>query len=225
MRRECMATWDRFLTSRDRAVYDSAGYGTVLGFGERPAVLIVDVNYDFVGHRREPILESVKTWRNSCGEEGWDGVAAIQSLLEAARSREIPVFYTTSVEPRADGFGEEFEVVIRKTKPSAFFGTPLASYLVELGVDTLLVGGTTTSGCVRASVIDAFSYNYRVAVVEECTFDRGEASHAINLFDMNAKYADVVSLASSVEYVNSRPGGLFAGRIGMARELPLAGGE
>ena len=102
------------------------------------------------------------------------------------------------------------EMVVRKQKPSAFFGTPLISMLNEVHADTVLVAGTTTSGCVRASVIDAFSYNFTVAVVEECTFDRGQASHKINLFDMNMKYADVVSLAETVEYIRDLPDNLFA---------------
>jgi nicotinamidase-related amidase len=96
------------------------------------------------------------------------------------------------------------DIVIQKDKPSAFFGTPLLSYLIALGVDGLLVCGTTTSGCVRASVLDAFSYNIPLAVVEECTFDRGEVSHKINLFDMQAKYADVVSLADTLAFIRTR---------------------
>jgi nicotinamidase-related amidase len=234
-----MSVWDRYLTDRDRAVYEAAGYGDKLGFGERPAVLVVDVNYAFVGPEPAPILESIKLWRNSCGEEGWAGVAAIAKLLAAAREKSLPIFYSTNLDLRPDGFGKGLwrnrrkledrrlatgispneivaeiapqprDVVIRKLRPSAFFGTPLASYLVELQVDTLLVCGTTTSGCVRASVLDAFSCGYRVAVVEECTFDRGEVSHAINLFDMNAKYADVVSLQAASEYVRGLSTGLF----------------
>ena len=101
------------------------------------------------------------------------------------------------------------ELVIRKHKPSAFFGTPLASFLVQLGVDSLLLAGTTTSGCVRATAVDAFSQNYRVAVVEEGCFDRGQASHALSLFDLHAKYADVVSLAETLAFVEGLPGGVF----------------
>lgn len=89
--------------------------------------------------------------------------------------------------------------LIRKQKPSAFFGTPLQSHLTLLGIDSLVVTGGTTSGCVRASVVDAFSANYRVAVVEEGCFDRSETSHAVSLLDMNAKYADVVSCAEIFE--------------------------
>src|SRR5207302_2004158 len=82
--------------------------------------------------------------------------------------------------------------VIEKLKPSAFFGSPLVGHLVEWKVDQVLVVGGTTSGCVRATAVDAFSHNFRVSLVEEGCFDRGEASHAIALWDLNAKYADVV---------------------------------
>jgi nicotinamidase-related amidase len=97
---------------------------------------------------------------------------------------------------------QDGDIVILKDKPSVFFGTPLMSYLHELQVDTLLVAGTTTSGCVRATVVDAFSYNFKVAVVEECVFDRGQTSHKVNLFDMQAKYADVVPLEAALSYLD-----------------------
>jgi nicotinamidase-related amidase len=93
------------------------------------------------------------------------------------------------------------EVVLYKTAPSAFFGTPLMSQLNLLDIDTLLVTGESTSGCVRASVVDAATYRFRVQVVEECVFDRHEACHAINLFDMNQKYADVIALDAALEYL------------------------
>ena len=101
------------------------------------------------------------------------------------------------------------DLVIYKHKPSAFFGTPLVSFLVQLGVDSLLLTGTTTSGCVRATAIDAFSYNYRVAVVEEGCFDRSQASHAVSLCDMHAKYADVVKLEDALRFVDSLPPRMF----------------
>ena len=101
------------------------------------------------------------------------------------------------------------DLVIKKQKPGAFFGTPLLSYLIERKVDTLLVTGVSTSGCVRASVIEGFSYNYRVAVVQDGCYDRSQASHAINLCDMNAKYADVVSSDDAIAYVGRLPDGLF----------------
>src|SRR4029077_7262313 len=93
------------------------------------------------------------------------------------------------------------DIVISKKKASAFFGTPLASYLVDMGVDTMLVTGVSTSGCVRATVVDGHAYNYRVCVVEEGTFDRSSVAHKVNLFDMHMKYADVVSLAETRRYL------------------------
>jgi maleamate amidohydrolase len=86
------------------------------------------------------------------------------------------------------------DLVIEKTKASAFFGTPLHSYLTDLGIDSLLITGCTTSGCVRAAVLDASYLNYGVTVVEDCVFDRSVTSHHVNLFDMDMKYANVRSL-------------------------------
>jgi len=97
------------------------------------------------------------------------------------------------------------ELVIKKTKASAFFGTPLLSALHNLKVDSLLVAGTTTSGCVRATVVDAFSYNFSCFVVEECTFDRFGLSHLVNLWDMNAKYGDVITLDEALHNIASLP--------------------
>ncbi len=233
--------WDRFLTERDRQVFAAAGFGALQGYGKRPAVVVVDVNYAFCGERPEPILESIKRWRASCGAEAWDGIAAIGRLLAVARARGLPVIYTTGArredrwdvgswawknprvteKPRTEdgdlgGYTivreiapQSRDIVIFKHKPSAFFGTPLLSFLVHLGVDSLLLTGTTTSGCVRATAIDAFSNNYRVAVVEEGCFDRAQASHAIALCDLHAKYADVVSLEGAIRFVESLPHGLF----------------
>ena len=94
------------------------------------------------------------------------------------------------------------EVVLKKSAPSAFFGTPLMAQLNNLHIDTLIVAGESTSGCVRASVIDAASNRFRVQVVEDCVFDRHEACHAINLFDMNQKYADVISIDEAVSIID-----------------------
>ena len=240
--------WDSFITDKDRAVYEASGYGSRTGFGARPAVLVVDVNYAFTGERDRPILESVRTWRNSCGAAGWAAIPPTQRLLAAARDRQIPVFFSTGVDSRPDGFDrggwahkssrsdedlpsqrprsavrgndivreiapQPHEFLIEKIKPSAFHGTPLLGYLIDLGIDTLIVTGTTTSGCVRASVLDAFSQNYKIAIVEECTFDRFESSHAINLFDMHCKYCDVLPLDDVTAYFGSLERGLYAGKI------------
>ena len=233
--------WTRFLTERDKQVFAAGGFGARQGYGKRPAVIVVDVNYHFCGDRPAPILESIKRWRASCGEEAWQGIAAIRKLLAAARERGLPVIYTTGAR-RDDGWDagswawknprtnekpttehggldgntivreiepQPRDIVIPKHKPSAFFGTPLLSFLVHLGVDSLLLAGTTTSGCVRATAVDAFSNNYRVAVVEECCFDRAQASHALSLCDLHAKYADIVGLDDAVQFVKSLDAGMF----------------
>ena len=233
--------WDRYLTERDKQVFASGGFGARQGYGRRPALLVVDVNYIFCGDKPEPILESIKRWRASCGEEAWAGVAAIARLLAACRDKGLPVFYTTG-NRRCDGWDagswawknprvtekprtadgdldgntivqeiapQPRDIVIVKHKPSAFFGTPLQSFLVQHGVDSLLLVGTTTSGCVRATAVDAFSNNYRVAVVEEGCFDRSQASHALSLCDLHAKYADVVKLDDALSFVNTLNAGMF----------------
>jgi nicotinamidase-related amidase len=232
--------WDKFLTDRDKAVFSAGGFGARMGFGKRPALLVVDVNYAFCGDKPEPILESIKRWPTSCGEEAWEGVRVIKRLIEAARAKGLPVIYTTNkkrpdmwdngswswkntrqnerlrtqtnLDPNA--VVDEIapgprDILIQKQKPSAFYATPLQSYLTLLGCDSLLVAGATTSGCVRASVLDAFSSNYRVAVVEDACFDRSQASHAVSLCDMHAKYADIVESAEVIDFIFTLPGAMF----------------
>jgi nicotinamidase-related amidase len=234
-----MAIWDSHLSETDRQVFARSGHGMRAGLGERPVVLVVDMNYAFCGDKDEPITESVKRWRNSCGHDAWVALPILRRLLDAARTKKLPIVYTTSG-IRKDGWdrgawgwknrrasegavrnninGNEImpqiapqptDIVIEKLKPSAFFATPLISYLTQLRADSLIVTGTTTSGCVRATVIDGFSYNFRQAVVEDCCFDRYSLSHVANLFDMNAKYADVVSSDGVISYIQNLPDNLF----------------
>ena len=133
------------------------------------------------------------------------------------RGKGIPVIYTTG-ERRPDNWdagswrwkstrGDEASGTARDDIDG--FGTNLASYLTLLGCDSVIVVGTTTSGCVRATVVDAFSLNYRVILAEEGCFDRSEASHAVSLCDMQAKYADVVSTAEILSYFDQLPADLF----------------
>lgn len=225
--------WDRYLEKESSSLFMKAGFGQLTGMGERPAFLIIDVTYGFTGDAPEPVHESIKKYPFSCGEVSWKAIGHIRKLLDTARKRQIPVLYTViegekgisnqNVAVKGTLFdhpnlkkGEkgtqivneiapiQGERVISKKKPSAFFGTPLVTYLTEHQVDTLIVTGCTTSGCVRATVVDAFSYNYQVIVPEEAVFDRVEVSHAISLFDMQQKYADVVSVKTCIEYLESR---------------------
>jgi nicotinamidase-related amidase len=233
--------WNRFLTERDKAVFATSGYGARQGFGKRPALVIIDMNWAFCGDKPEPILESIKRWRNACGEDAWVALPYIKRLIDKAHEKGLPVIYTTGAR-RDDNWdsgswawkngrtGEDIEppstnldpneiaspiapspqdIVIYKQKPSGFFGTNMASYLTLLGCDSVIVTGTTTSGCVRATVLDAFSLNYRITLAEEGCFDRSQASHAINLCDMNAKYADVVKTDEVLAFFDSLPAGQF----------------
>ncbi|HEY3918549.1 MAG TPA: isochorismatase family protein [Stellaceae bacterium] len=229
--------WNKYLTARDKEFFALKGFGAKAGFGKRPALLIIDVNYAFCGDKREPIMESVKRWPTSCGEEAWDALPVLARVIETARAQGVPVLYTTGI-GREDKWdmgswrwknsrtgevpatrqsnhdGNEImpqiapgprDLVVPKQKPSGFHGTNMLSYLTMLGCDSVIVCGTTTSGCVRGTVIDSFSYNFRTAVIEDGCFDRSEASHAINLFDMHAKYADVVGSAEVIAFLKSLP--------------------
>ncbi len=231
-----MAVWDDVLTGMDRAVFEAFDRGKDLG--KRPAVVVVDMNYAFVGLKPEPILESIKTYKTSCGEAGWTGVARIRELLPVAREQGIPVIYSTGISNDVRGAGwanrarterelnlvseeeiekrrvgntivKEFEpqpldIVISKRVQIVFHGTPLVSYLNEMDIDTLLVCGTTTSGCVRATVVDGACYNYYVGIIEDCTFDRFVISHKVSLMDMHAKYGTVISLGEGMEYLKTQ---------------------
>ncbi len=198
--------------------YASRGIGASVGFGLRPAVVVVDVSRAFTSSSY------------GVGAEVGPPVLQIASLLRNARAVGIPIVYTTiAYDPRSeDGayFGAKIpalrelrtddpmavdidpllerlpsELLLVKKFPSAFFATQLASFLIQTQIDTLIVTGCSTSGCVRATVTDAVSYGFRVIVPEECVFDRAEEPHKTNLFDINAKYADVVPQAVVDDYL------------------------
>jgi nicotinamidase-related amidase len=235
--------WNRFLSDRDRdrAAADPA---IRKGAGERPVLLLVDLYRWVFGDRPEPLLDAIRTWPGSCGLAGWEALSHIERLLDVARSLGVPVVHVTGfggmpgwrdANPRGARVDDpamadrrrrrwdivdevapvDGEVVLHKTAPSAFWGTPLAGLLTGLHADTIVVAGESTSGCVRATVVDAKSHRYKVIVPEECVFDRDEAPHAINLFDMDQKYADVVPVDEAVDYlrrVAGRPVSAEAGR-------------
>ena len=234
--------WDPYLPQRDRDILSGAGYSQRMGFGARPALIVVDVNYHFTGDKDEPVEDAIKRWPNACGHAAWTALPHLARLVRICHERGIPVFFATDGF-RADGWNmgswrwktsrvsespapaeranidgsaihaalgqRDTDIVIEKLKPSAFNGTPLRALLQLLKVDTLVIGGTTTSGCVRATVIDGFSDNFRVIVPEEGCFDRIEVSHAISLFDMNAKYADVIATDEVAIELEKVPTGLF----------------
>jgi len=213
--------WDGIISEQEQRAYHAAGFGRAGGIGQRPALLIIDIQYRTIGTTPKPFWESIKEFPTSCGEIGWNAMRNVALLLAEFRRNGWPVLYP-HVAPKnkaTDGGrlaqkvpaimnipekGYEFpaeiapregDVLIPKKHPSAFFATPLASHLIDLQLDTLVVTGCTTSGCVRGSVVDAFAYNFRVLVPQDAVYDRSAVSHAVNLFDMASKYADVGTTA------------------------------
>ncbi len=223
-----MPAWDGIITEEEERRYAKAGFGGAGGIGRRPALLIIDVQYRTVGTSPKPYWEAIEEYPTSCGDAGWAAVERIAPLLALFRRKNFPVLYPHVAPKNAatdsgrlaekipsimgiDAKGYDFvaeiapepgDVLLPKKHPSAFFGTPLVSHLIDLEVDTLVVTGCTTSGCVRSSVTDAFAYNFRVLVPEDCVYDRAPTSHAVNLWDMNGKYADVMPSSDVIDLLD-----------------------
>jgi maleamate amidohydrolase len=221
--------WRSVAPAEDQAVLAAAGMGAPQPLGSMPALVVIDVTRAFVGTRGLTRIEAAEEYRTSCGPAAWQALPAMLRVVKAARRRGIPVLYTrapaepTAVDqgswgaksrrPGTPGFAralheivpeltpEPGEVVLDKVKPSAFFGTPLISHLVEHRVDTIVLVGGTTSGCVRATAVDAFSHNYRTVVVEDAVFDRAQVSHDVALFDLNGRYASVLTSDDVTTYL------------------------
>lgn len=209
--------WEKFLAGTELAGYNAGGHGQRIGFGFRPAVVVVDMINLYVSPR----------FALGHGQNTAAVIAANARLIAAARQKGVPIFYSNvglrataaekgvwgvkvaggkGITPEADEVIAELapqpnEVIVTKPKASAFFGTQLASMLYFLGVDTVIVTGVSTSGCVRATVVDGFNYNFRVIVPVECCGDRASLPHKVNLFDMDMKYADVVELKEALTYL------------------------
>jgi len=194
-------------------------FGSATGFGRSPALVIVDFVNGFV----DPGILG--------GGNIAEAVEATKPLLAHFRSAGLPVYFTRIVYaddgsdagiwcrkvPRLADLTEAApasqvvaplaprpgETIIRKTQASAFFGTPLASLLVARGIDTLVFAGCTTSGCIRASVIDAMSHNFRPVVAQDCVGDRALGPHEANLFDMRQKYADLLTADQVIAHLSA----------------------
>jgi maleamate amidohydrolase len=223
------APWERYLGPEDGAVVARARFGRRMGFGTRPAVLVIDAQRYMVG---EPGNDAA--WPSSCGDVGRNAVAAIARVVAAAQAVNVPCLFTLFEVARdgsdmgvyrrkrdlmqderwclAGSLGAQMvpelvpasgDIVFVKKKPSAFHGTPLLGYLIDRGIDTVIVTGGSTSNCVRASVFDASSYNYRTIVAQEAVFDRIPVSHAISLFDMDRQFADVVPVDDILSYLGA----------------------
>ena len=208
-------------------IYERARLGQSITPGSRPAVLVVDFSRGFT----DP--------ESTMGSDLTGEVEATKRLLDVARAKGIPAVFTTigfesnlkdgslwlqkapglaelqvggkwvEIDPRLER-GED-EVVILKKGASAFFGTNLPSVLVSQGVDTIVLCGATTSGCIRATAVDLLQYGYPTLVPRECVGDRAQAPHEANLIDIQAKYADVVPIEDAISYLEG-----VGGKVGAA---------
>jgi maleamate amidohydrolase len=205
-------------------IYEASGLGASVTLGRRPAVLVIDFSCGFT----DPEC--------ALGSDLTPQVESTRRLLDAARAKGLPVVFTTigfepngkdgglwlqkvptlaslelggrwvEIDPRLEP--RDDETVIVKKGASGFFGTNLASVLVTQGVDSVILCGATTSGCIRATAIDLLQYGWPTIVPRECVGDRAQAPHDANLFDIQAKYADVVSLDDALGYLESVPSAL-----------------
>jgi nicotinamidase-related amidase len=216
------AIWSRYLDDEERGRLSTAGFGGRIGYGERPALLVIDAQRYMLG---DATLgdDELSIYPSSCREAGRSALPNIQTLCQVFRRQDRPVIFTQFV-LSADGrdagiyqhkrdlldidgwciegtdgarLVEELccqpdELVLKKQKPSAFAGTSLLAQLIDRKIDDLVVVGGSTSNCVRATVVDAAALNFRVQVCADAVFDRVAVSHAVSLFDLDRQYADVV---------------------------------
>ncbi|MBO0603000.1 isochorismatase family protein [Sporosarcina sp. E16_3] len=222
--------WEDNLTEADRIVIKKGGYGVKRGLGKSPLLVIIDAQYNYVGDDK-PIIEQLDDWPSGGGEEGWKAIRKIQQLKKSAKENNIPVLYTRNVQKKTSNFDsfaakakrdqskyidgqpetqivfeltpDDTDIVVDKCYASAFFGTPLISYLIKMGVDSLIIVGGSTSGCVRATAVDAVTHNFNVAVVEDCVYDRIELSHKAGLLDLWMKYCDISTSTEMLTYFES----------------------
>lgn len=196
--------------------------------GPSPVLLAIDLYELAYQGGAKPVAELHRTFPSSCGENAWAAIEPTKRLFAAARAAGLPVFYsTTDARPdslptvvtatkrkrlppdpavyaiRADFKPQPGDVVITKQRASAFYGTPLLAHLTQLGVHTVIICGESTSGCVRASAVDAYSNGFHVVLAEQCCFDRSLISHKVNLFDLHHKYADVMHTDEIVAHLGT----------------------
>jgi len=217
--------WSSFLPPDELATYAKGKFGEKVGFGRRVALLNIDTTYMFV----DPAYPQ-------CGDPDPELVENITRLVTVFRGLDLPIYYSRrddrshpvrrgmwngklgiandaiySNDPRADEWPDAYapraqDVIVYKNKASCFFETPLESFLRYDDIDTIVICGISTSGCVRAAANDAFSHNFRVIVAEEAVGDRSQTAHRANLFDMDMKMADVEPLEGIITELQQRYG-------------------
>jgi maleamate amidohydrolase len=219
-----VSTWRDVFPESERAVYElyrrkNRSTPSLV----RSCLLVVDLTEAFIGPRL-PALEAARESRTACGLAAWDALPRIGELETLFRHAGRPVVFAkpqwseerllggttvggaiaTSDDPIPLQVGPlAGELVLPKTKASAFLGTPLLTYLVKAGVDTVVIGGSTTSGCVRATAVDASSYGFDVIVVSDACFDRSDLSHRVALYELDVKYATTLSVSEVSQAIDT----------------------
>jgi nicotinamidase-related amidase len=196
--------------------------------GDKPALLAIDLYEKVYAGGPLPVREVNRLYPGSCGIHAYNAIEPTKRLFAAARAAGLPIVYTTAnPNPRVSATNRQKDqaetksrsgteiwkdfapqpndLIIRKERASGFFGTPLTAHLQQWGVRSLIVCGESTSGCVRASVVEGFSNGFHMTVVEECVYDRSVLSHKVSLFDMHHKYADVMHVDEVVSHLNGLP--------------------
>lgn len=218
-----MSVWKDVIPAADKEIYQRAGFGNEPKWGGKPALLIIDALWSFVGHKPVGVLEAIEEYPTACGKPGWDGLEKIAEMLGYFRATGLPVIYvcadgklgeiygtTTHSRKEADPSDIDAfsipeiiapidgEPVIIKSKASAFFRTSLDILLYKAGVDMVLIAGSTTSGCIRASAVDAFSSGFETILLEDAVWDRSVFSHSVSLFELSQKYAGVATVNEAI---------------------------
>jgi maleamate amidohydrolase len=224
-----MAVWDGVIPDHDLMVYEQAGFSRQPRWDGTPALLIVDALWAFIGHQPVDVLEAIREYPTACGKVGWDGLERIAEVLRFFREAGLPVVYvcadgglkslygaTTRTrrvggaeDPSAYEIPEQIkpapgEAVVTKTKASGFFRTSLDVLLWRHKVDTVLIAGSTTCGCIRATTVDAHSLGFETVVLQDAVWDRSQFSHAVSLFELSMKYAAVTTVDEAVAALGKR---------------------
>lgn len=223
-----MAVWDGLIPERDQEIYQRAGFSKEPRWDGSPALLIVDALWGFIGHQRVDVLQAINEYPTACGEAGWDGLERTEEMLRFFREADLPVVHvcayaeadavygTTTRARRIPGTGTRAydipeqiqpvpgEPVVLKSKASGFFRTALDVLLHNRKVDTVLIAGSTTCGCIRATAVDAHSNGFETIVLSDAVWDRSPFSHAVSLFELSMKYASVVPVSEAVAELGKR---------------------
>jgi len=219
--------WMKIIPDADRRTYQRAGFLFDQKLGTRAALIVVDLTYGFTGSESLTLEQAIEEFPTACGPAAWEAMPRISRLIRLFRELQWPIVFTQSdiyttrfagnaTKTKARDRGAKFnefpatvaphadEWILAKTKASAFFQTPLTAHLIKQATDTVVICGVSTSGCVRASAVDAFSHGFTTFVVDDCCFDRSYFSHCANLFDLQAKYASVISLHELEQVIQPR---------------------